>query len=90
MSLYSNSDMINEFRSDIRFSSTEREEDMVLESCLGKERHNMDTSDEPFYPYFYLHLLVIHELWVLIPFTSFDGDFLVIINVVPSQITLNV
>lgn len=90
MSLYSNSDMINRFRNDIMFSSTGREEDMVLESCSGKERHNMDTSDEPSAPYFYLYLPVIHELWVSIPFTSFEEDFLLTINVVASQITLNV
>lgn len=50
----------------------------------------MDTSGEASSCYFYFHLLVIHELGVLVPFTSFEMDFLTIANVSPSQITLNV
>lgn len=63
-SLYSNSDMINMFRSGIRFSSIEREEDVIMELCLREERANMDTLYEPFSPHFYLYLPDIHELRV--------------------------
>lgn len=40
--------------------------------------------------YFYLHLYVIHDLRVLIPFTLFEVEFLAIVNVAPSHIRYNV
>lgn len=63
---------------------------MVLEPCSGTERANMNTYEEEFTPYFYLHRPIIDDLWVLIPFTFFKIDFLVTVNVNPSKITLNV
>lgn len=49
----------------------------------------MYTFDEPSGPYFYVHLKIIHNLQVLILFTSYKTDFLTIINTSPSQITPN-
>lgn len=49
----------------------------------------MDASGESFAPYFYIHFPIIHELWVLVPLTSFEVGFLTAINVTPSQITPN-
>lgn len=40
--------------------------------------------------YFYLHLPVIRELWVFIPFTPFETGFLANANVAPSQTTPNI
>lgn len=37
--------------------------------------------------YFYLHLLVIHDLGALISFTLFEVDFFETVNVNPSQVT---
>lgn len=50
----------------------------------------MNTVGDPSSPYFYLHLPVIHELEVLVPFTLFEVDFLIPVNVAPSHITPNV
>lgn len=50
----------------------------------------MNTSDDLFALYFYLHLPVIYELGVLVPFTSFETKFLTVVNVAPSQVTPNV
>lgn len=41
-------------------------------------------------PYFYLHIHVIHSLRVLIPFMSFEVEFIAIMNVSPYQVTPNV
>lgn len=69
--LYSDADMITIFPSGIRFCSRGREEDVILEPYLEKEMANMDTFDEPSSSFFYLHLPIIYELRVLVPFTSF-------------------
>lgn len=75
MSLYFDVDMISRFRTDIRFSNIGHEEDVILKPCLEKHRANMDTSNEPSTPYFYLHPHVIHNQRVLVPFTYFEVDF---------------
>ncbi|KAI5392291.1 hypothetical protein KIW84_076902 [Lathyrus oleraceus] len=49
----------------------------------------MDTSGDPSLLYFYLHLLVIYELWVLVPFSYFETKFLNTINVPPLHFTPN-
>lgn len=41
----------------------------------------MDVMDGSLIPYFYFHLPIIHDLEVLIPFTPFEAEFLVIMNV---------
>lgn len=51
---------------------------------------NVDTSGESSPPCFYVLLPIIHELRVLILFTSFKTYFFNVINVAPSQITHNV
>lgn len=50
----------------------------------------MDTSDDLSALYFYLHFPIIYDLGVLVPLTSFKMEFLIVINVAPSQITPNV
>lgn len=50
----------------------------------------MDTSDDLSALYFYLHLPVIYDLGVVVPFTSFETGFLFAINVGPSQVIPNV
>lgn len=79
--LYSNAGMISRLRSGIMFSNIRCEEDGILEPCSRKVSVNMDTFSEPFILYSYFHLPVIQELMVLIPFTSFEIDFLVTSNV---------
>lgn len=64
-------------------------EDVILEPLSKMERANMATLDGSFFPYFYLHLLLIHELGVLIPFTPFEADFLATANAL-SQVMANV
>ncbi|XP_050897142.1 uncharacterized protein LOC127103958 [Lathyrus oleraceus] len=41
----------------------------------------MGVTDDSLIPYFYFHLLVIYGLWVLIPFTPFEAEFLTTTNV---------
>lgn len=50
----------------------------------------MVVQDSSHTPYFYLHLYVIHDLGVLIPFMPFEVDFLETVKIFPSQVTLNV
>ncbi|KAI5442031.1 hypothetical protein KIW84_011192 [Lathyrus oleraceus] len=74
-----------------RLASTgHKEEDVILEPYFETERANTVTMSGSFDPYFYLHLPIIHELGLLIPFTPFESDFLTTINVVPSQVMPNV
>lgn len=68
--------MVNRFHNGIRFFGTRREEYVILKPYSRKEMANMDISSNPLAPYFYLHLHVIHELRVLVPFNSFKIDFL--------------
>lgn len=88
--MYSDSDMINRFHRRIRFSSIEREKDVIFEPCLEIERPNMNIISEPYIPYFYYHLPVIHELGDLILFIPFEAKCLMVLNAAPSQITPNV
>lgn len=90
MSLYSSSYMIARFSQGIGFSNTRHRENIILEPYSKLERANMATTCGSSTPYFYLHLPVIYELGILIPFTPFEVDFLVTINVTPSHITSNV
>lgn len=47
----------------------------------SKEEHaNTDTLEDSPYAFFYIHIPLIHDLGVLIPFTHFDYEFLVTIN----------
>lgn len=41
-------------------------------------------------PYFYLHLPIIHDLGVLMPFMSCETEFLASTNVAPSHVMFNV
>lgn len=85
MSLYSDSNMIAQFRQDIGFSSTEHKKDVILEPCSETERANMATSGGSSTPSFYMHLAVIHEFRVLTPFMPFEENFLATVNVAPPK-----
>lgn len=50
----------------------------------------MDTSSDFCSLYFYLHLPVMYDLGVLVPFTYFEIEFLTTVNVALSQVTPNV
>lgn len=56
-------------------------EDVILETCIKEGWVNMvdhvDSSNESFY----MHILVIYDLGMLIPFTVFESKVLTIINV---------
>lgn len=54
------------------------------------ERDHMETMGGSSTSYFYLHLPVIHELGVMIPFTPFKSYFLTNANDTLSQITSNI
>lgn len=81
MSLYSNSDMIRRFHQNIGFSSTGREEEVVLDPCSKTKKSNMATRGSSSAPYFYFYIIDIHKFRVLIPFAYSEEDFLAIINV---------
>lgn len=81
--------MINNFCHDISFSSTCCKTD-VMEHCSHEQRANMDTSEDLSSLYFYLHLPIVYDLRVLIPFTSFEIEFVTDVNMATSQITPNV
>lgn len=82
--LYIYLDMIESFYRNIRFPSIGPIEDVILESCLETKRDNMAYLGGLFTSHFCLHVPVIHELDVLIPFAPFEADFLETTNVSPS------
>lgn len=88
--MYSIVDMIDKFHHGIRFCSIGSERDVIMGPFLKGDMVNMHTSVEAFAPYFYVHLSIIHELCVFIPFTSFEMDFLTTINFAHSHIIPNV
>lgn len=61
-----------------------------MELCSKDETVNMNTPCESYAPYFYIHLSIIYELRILIPFTSFKTEFLTAANIALSQVTSNV
>lgn len=83
MSLYCSEERITAFRWKIRLSNTGHKDDVTLELCFASldGLHN---------PYFYLHLPIINDLGVLIPFMLFKAEFLAITSIPRSQITHNV
>lgn len=88
--LYSSEDMITNFSVGIRLSNNGHEDDMILEPCSDKEKANMATLGGSLTPYLYLHVLVIYDLGVFIPFTLFKVQFLETVEVSHSQITPNI
>lgn len=65
------------------------EENIILKLCSKMERVNMAIIAGLFAPYFYFHLLVIHELEGLISFTLFEADFFATFNFTSFQVTPN-
>lgn len=61
----------------------------IMKPCSKDERVNMDTSNDPFVPYFYIHYLVIYELRVMIPLKTFKIVFLTPPNFALSHVTPN-
>lgn len=89
-SSYSNFGMNDKFRQGIKFYSTRGEEYVILDPCSTTERARMNTISETYVLYFYFYLHIILELGVLIPFTLFEVEFLLVFKAAPSQITQNV
>lgn len=52
-----------------------------MKHCLDEGRENMDTSEDISALYLYLHLLIVYDLGVMVPFTSFKIEFLIVFNV---------
>lgn len=57
---------------------------VLMKHCLDEGRVNMDTSEDTSALYFYLHLLIVYDLGVMVPFTSLKIEFLIVVNVAPS------
>lgn len=72
------------FCRNIGFSSIGHEEDVIMKSYLDTEKANMKTLGGSSALYFYFHLLVIHELGIIIPSMPFEANFLEAANVAPS------
>lgn len=89
-SSYSDFSMNDRFRQGIKFYSTGGEDDVILNPCSTIERARMNTISETYVLYFYFYLHVILELGVLIPFTLFEVEFLLVVKAAPSQITQNI
>ncbi|KAI5383945.1 hypothetical protein KIW84_071070 [Lathyrus oleraceus] len=64
--------------------------DVLMEHYSRDKRANMNTFGDSSDIYFYLHLPVIYDLGVLVPFTFFEIELLTIVNVAPFQVTPNV
>lgn len=86
-SFYFDEERITPFQWKIDLSNTVH---WILEPCFEGERGNIIVVNGSSTPYFYMHLYVIHDLRVLIPFTPFEAKFLAIANVSPSQVMPNV
>lgn len=46
----------------------------------------MDTYEDPYVLYFYLHIPIVYDLGVLVPFTSFETKFLTTVNMAPHRL----
>lgn len=88
-SLYIDKEKISAFQQYIKISNIEHEDNVILEQTL-KGREPTWVLDGSHTTYFYLHLPVIHDLGVLIPFTLFKAEFLEISNVSTYQVTSNI
>lgn len=80
VSLYYSEERIIAFRQQIKLSNTGNKDNEILESCSKEERVNMASLDGCLTFYFYFHLIVIHDLGFLIPFMSFEVEFLAFAN----------
>lgn len=85
-SLDSNKEKVTSFHWEIRLSNIGHQNDVIFELRYEGEMANITIFDGSPTPYFYLHLHDIHDLGVLIPFTPFEVEFLVIENGVTSQL----
>lgn len=70
-SLFSDEEMITILLLKVQLSNTRHEEDVILEPCSKREKGQYDNYGWITYSYFYLHFLVNHDLWVLIPFNDY-------------------
>lgn len=61
-----------------------------MDHCSGEKRENMDTFGDPSTLLFYLQFLIIYDQGVLVPFTSFETEFLTAVKVAPYSITQNI
>lgn len=82
LSLHLNDGTITRFHPSIGFSSTGHKEDVILESCSETKGVNKATVGGS--PFFTCIFQLFMNWGVLISFTPFEVDFLVILNAIPS------
>lgn len=90
VSLYSTVDMMDKLCHGFSFSNTGIERNVLMEHCFRNEREDMNPFSGPFSLYVYFYLPIIYDLGVLIPFSSFETEFLTTVNVAPPQVIPNV
>jgi hypothetical protein len=88
LSLYTDMQHINYWRSKMPISATGNEEDVLITPCLGEKvciQRPKGVADKMYHVY----LAVLEEFGVKIPFTPFEVDVLSFLNVAPSHIQPN-
>lgn len=88
-SYYISEETIGLFRQHVNLSFPDDEEEVIIEACYTIERSNTVAFDNSPNLYCYLHLFVVCDLGVLVPFSSFEAEVLKAINVAPSEISPN-
>lgn len=68
-------DNVFSFRHQVNLSSLGDKEEPILKTCSTTERTNMVVLDDCLTSYFYLHLPVVCDIWVSIPFPYFKRSF---------------
>lgn len=67
-------------------SSTENEEDVILEPCIDGESVCLTRPKGVFEEYFYFYSGVIEDFKIRTPFTDFEFVLLKTLNIAPSQL----
>lgn len=72
---------VDSYHKGVKLLGAGDEADVILDFCCEEEQVSIVTSGNYSNEFFYVNLHIIHELWVLIPFTLFDFEVLTTMNV---------
>lgn len=81
--------MIKYFRDKLKITSTNNKEDVSLNPYMEGDNTCMKWKHKVEDDYLYMHTCVLSHLGVDIPFTFVKVDFLISINITPSQLRHN-
>lgn len=89
VSIYTYEEHICIFRTRVKVSSLENEDQVILEICLPSERVTSPATFDPSSFYFYFYFPFISNMIVLFPLSAYSMETIMFLNVAPSQLFLN-